>query len=136
MHFAEKLRKLRIEKGLNQLELAKKMGISNIPISKWEAGKGHPSLAAFSKLVQALGISADYFLFDNVPPEGVAAIDDFDLYEHFRKTEVLTKEEKQTVKNVVDALVFKHKVKEIPEAELTKSEEPEARALRKIASKR
>lgn len=137
MHFADKLRTLRKEKGLTQLELAKKINISNTVVSQWELGNAHPSLEAFANLVKALGVSADYFLFDNVPPEGVAAIDDFELYEHFRKTENLAKGKKEMIKEFVDAIVFKEKIKEIPESDFPKAgKERENTPLRKVAGKR
>jgi transcriptional regulator with XRE-family HTH domain len=116
MDFAQKLLAIRKERGLTQTELAAKIGITHIYISKWESGKGHPSLSAFARLCQALRISADYLLFDNVPPEGPSSIDDFELYESFRKTEKLPPEKKAAIKDHVDALVFKEKLRAIPEA--------------------
>jgi transcriptional regulator with XRE-family HTH domain len=137
MHFAEKLRNVRKEKGWTQLELAKRMGISNTFISQWELGRSHPSLDTFAKLVRTLGVSADYFLFENIPREGVAAINDFELYEYFRKTERLPKEKKEWIKGLVNAVVFQEKVSEIPEADPSESKkQTESVPLRKVAGKR
>lgn len=136
MHFAQKLQQVRKEKGMSQLELAKKMGVSNTHISKWEASKGHPSLTVFGKLVQALEVSADFLLFDNVPPEGCTAIDDFDLYEAFRKTEGLPAEDKQTIKNVVDAVVLRQKINEMPETKKAGKSREAVPTLRKVAGRR
>ena len=38
MEFKEKLKQLRIQKGLTQAQLAEKLGVSNKTISKWETG--------------------------------------------------------------------------------------------------
>jgi hypothetical protein len=58
------------------------------------------------------------------------------LYEYFRKTENLSKEKKDIIKEVVDSVIFKDKVQQIPEAKLTASKQSGAAPLRKIAGRR
>lgn len=60
--FGERLKELRIEKGVGQNKLAKDLGLSNASISYWENGKQEPSASAVYKLSVYFGVSADYLL--------------------------------------------------------------------------
>ncbi len=81
------------------------------------------------------GVSVDYLLFDNVPREGVAAINDIQLYEYFLKTEALPNEKKQLIKDLINAVVFRERVKEMPEAQIPEVQSKSS-ALRKFSGKR
>ena len=50
------IRKLRIEKGMNQADFAEKLHISNKTVSKWECGAGYPDISQFPALSEVLGI--------------------------------------------------------------------------------
>lgn len=52
----------RADAGLSQVELAQKMGVSNVTINNWETGRREPSLKKLKKLSMLLGVSADYLL--------------------------------------------------------------------------
>lgn len=49
--------KLRKEKGMTQLELANKLGITDRAVSKWECGKGCPDISLLDDLSKILDIS-------------------------------------------------------------------------------
>lgn len=51
------LRKLRLEKGITQAELAKKAGVSEISIRKYEDGSRNPKIQTLIKLADALQVS-------------------------------------------------------------------------------
>lgn len=53
--FGQKLRELREAKGLNQGELAKRVGLTRPLISMWENDKARPSLEAVQKLERIFG---------------------------------------------------------------------------------
>ncbi len=60
---AEKLRKLRKEKGLSLKEVASSIGFTSTGIiSDYECGHKSPSLTALTKLAALYGVSADYLL--------------------------------------------------------------------------
>lgn len=48
---------LRENKGLTQLQLAEKIGVSSKAVSKWETGKGLPDISLVDALSKALGVS-------------------------------------------------------------------------------
>jgi len=58
---ANKIRKLREEKGLTQQELAEKIGISKTLLSQIEEGKIIPSVATLIQISRLFGLSLKYF---------------------------------------------------------------------------
>ena len=63
--FPERLRQIRLDKGLTQAELAEKISVpgdyvSQVTISQYERGIVAPPSPAFSRLGQALGVSLDW----------------------------------------------------------------------------
>lgn len=135
--FGRKLRELRLERNLKQSEVAKAVRVGKAYVSGWENSKSKPSLDSLVGLANLFGVSVDYLLFENVPREGIEAINDFELFDYFRKTEGLPPGKKQSIKDLVDALVFREKVKGIPEAEVrTETKAEISTPLRKVAGKR
>ncbi len=61
-NFGEKLKELRIEKGLTQKELATELGNAQSAIFYWETNKQEPTISALKKLCKFFEVSADYFL--------------------------------------------------------------------------
>lgn len=60
------IRKYRIEKGLKQDELAEKAGLSTNYIGMVERGEKMPSLETFIKILNALNVSSDMVLCDEL----------------------------------------------------------------------
>ena len=60
--FAVNLKNLRIEKGLNQTELAEKLFINKSMISSYEKGTRMPSLDVLIQLTFIFNVSIDYML--------------------------------------------------------------------------
>lgn len=60
--FAEKLKELRIEKGVGQVELAKAINVSNGIISLWENGLREPKLSNLIALSTFFEVSIDYLV--------------------------------------------------------------------------
>lgn len=62
MEFYKRIKELRIQKNMSQMELAKATGISQSAIAKWELGKTEPTATAIVKLAIFFGETADYLL--------------------------------------------------------------------------
>lgn len=63
MNFGEKLRKLRLERGLSQSELAKELGVSLRTVQNYENSDIHPkSRSIYHKLAEIFGVDVNYFL--------------------------------------------------------------------------
>lgn len=62
MEFGEKLCGLRKNKGLTQEELAKDLYVSRTAISKWESGRGYPSIDSLKEISKFFSVSIDDLL--------------------------------------------------------------------------
>lgn len=60
----KKLKLAMLESGLNQTQLAKKLGISHASVSAWLHNKANPGLDLLEKIAQVTGKPVNYF-FDN-----------------------------------------------------------------------
>ena len=60
--FAERLKELRTEKNLTQVELAKATSLSKSAISFWESGERTPNINAIIVLAKFFEVSADYLI--------------------------------------------------------------------------
>ena len=59
MEFNEKLQELRKGKGLTQEELAEKLFVSRTAISKWESGRGYPSIDSLKEIARFFSVTID-----------------------------------------------------------------------------
>ena len=62
MNFSERLKELRTECNLSQMNLANQTGISQSAIAKWELNKTEPTASALITLSRFFGESVDYLL--------------------------------------------------------------------------
>ena len=60
--FSERLRELRIEKGLTCIQLERELGFGNSCVSKWEKNERIPSIEVLYVLSKFFGVSSDYLL--------------------------------------------------------------------------
>ncbi len=58
----ERIRELRTAYGMNQVELAKKLGVSKQSVSNWENDNIQPSIEMLVKLSRIFSVSTDYLL--------------------------------------------------------------------------
>ena len=62
MEFYEKLQELRKQRGLTQEELAAQLYVSRTAISKWESGRGYPSIDSLKAISAYFSVSIDDLL--------------------------------------------------------------------------
>lgn len=62
IEFSEKLQKLRKQKNLTQEELADLLFVSRTAISKWESGRGYPSIDSLKTISAFFGVTIDELL--------------------------------------------------------------------------
>jgi len=62
MEFHEKLQRLRKQRGLTQEELAQALYVSRTAISKWESGRGYPSIDSLKAIAGFFGVTIDQLL--------------------------------------------------------------------------
>lgn len=62
MEFSERLKELRKQAHLTQVELASKLGIVQSSYADWERGKKKPTQDNLVKIAQVLNVSVDYLV--------------------------------------------------------------------------
>lgn len=95
--FGKRLRLLREEKDLTQIELAKILSLTNSTISQYEAGKRMPEQGILQKIADIFDVSVDYLLGRTDDPESPG---------HFNKGPDPSHEEKITSALVDDPELF------------------------------
>lgn len=94
----QKLREARSGKGYTQQVLAEKADIGNVYLGEIERGLKTPSLNSFVKLIEALELSADYVLRDELSSGKVYIYDEIT-----EKLKDLTPRQRKTVADIIDA---------------------------------
>lgn len=67
--FGARLHRLRVRAGLNQAEVAERMGVSAPSVSGWEKGRARPKHGRMSALAEILGVQTADLLGDHAPEE-------------------------------------------------------------------
>ena len=62
MRFQERIKELRIQRNMSQMDLALATKISQSAIAKWELGKTEPTASAIITLAKFFGETTDYLL--------------------------------------------------------------------------
>lgn len=62
MKFQERIKELRVQKNMSQMDLALATGISQSAIAKWELGKTEPTATAIITLAKFFDETTDYLL--------------------------------------------------------------------------
>ena len=87
MEFYEKLQELRKNKGLTQEELAEALYVSRTAVSKWESGRGYPSIDSLKEISEYFSVTIDELLSGE------------------RLLSIAEKENKSNIKNICDMLL-------------------------------
>ena len=86
MEFHEKLQELRKNRGLTQEELAEALYVSRTAISKWESGRGYPSIDSLKAIANYFDVTID------------------DLLSGEKILSIAEKENKTNIRNICDML--------------------------------
>lgn len=106
MEFSERLKKLRKDTGLTQVDVAEKLGISQQAYASWERGMKKPTQDNLVKIAQILNVSVDYLVGNS--QETLDELDNIELL--FRmNSKGLTEEEKEIFKKELIEFMEKRK---------------------------
>lgn len=96
----QKLREVRLKKGYTQQALAGEAGIGIMYLSEIERGLKMPSLNSFIQLIEALDISADYVLREELTTGQEYVFDELT-----EKLKNLTPKQRKTATDILDAYI-------------------------------
>ncbi|MBE5808708.1 MAG: helix-turn-helix domain-containing protein [Clostridiales bacterium] len=96
-----RIRALRVMRGMNQPQLAEKLGVTKNAVTNWESGHSNPSIDNIARLCEALDVSADA-LFALPPREG--RLTDAE-WEHLRAYRGLTEYQRASVDDLMDSIM-------------------------------
>lgn len=95
-----RLRESRIKMGFTQQALAKKADVGEVYLGEIERGLKMPSMNIFIKLIEALDISADYILRDELTSGGTYIFDEIT-----EKLKNLNPQQRKTAVDILDAYI-------------------------------
>lgn len=112
MEFSERIKKLRLEKGVTQVQLAQGLGTSTGTVAMWETGKRMPSFETLCALEEYFDKRMDYILGRSEdassPKPTEADIEQSGVWEteeHFYETLLKYLRLDEFGKNAVDSLI-------------------------------
>ena len=73
-NFAEKLRRLRTERGITQQQLASMMYIDRSTVARWESGTRLPDLVLLPRLAKCLGVDVSLLIPDEDPARSTPVV--------------------------------------------------------------
>ena len=80
---------------------------------RWERGETLPDAQDLKKIAEALGVTADFLLFDELPRTEKGHIYDPELLKKLMEMAELDDGEREVVKKVIDAMLAKKKLKNL-----------------------
>lgn len=107
MTIAERIRLYRQQKGFSQAELAEKSAVNNKSLSRYELGTSIPPADVLKNIADALGISADTLLSDDV-----TTIKDVELFKKFEIIQDMDEQDKSIVVRFLDLTIRDYKTKQ------------------------
>jgi len=111
MSFGERLRTARTQKALTQSQLAEAVGIHYTQVGRYEKKGAVPAADVLTRLADALGVSGDYLMNGTADEHAATQLNDRDLLEHFREVERMPPEDRNVVKQLIDAFITKRKLR-------------------------
>ena len=79
MHTGDRIKELRMRRGLSQATLGERVDTDSTTVSRWETGRAKPSQKYMAKLANALSTSTDYLLAKTDDPEVSRGIRPMDI---------------------------------------------------------
>lgn len=129
MPFAEKLSKMRKERGLTQQEMAQKAGVGIAQLRRYEGGKSSPTLEVIKNISKTLGVTTDELIFDENESIAANKIIDRQLLEQFEVVSEMNRHEKDTIKTILESMILKNRLEEIMPAQKDESWSKEMKSV-------
>jgi transcriptional regulator with XRE-family HTH domain len=103
--FAKALKQLRIQRGLNQVQLAEMAGVSPRVYNRWERDAGAPRLEFVVKLAEILQVSLDQLTGRTPPSEPDIKVRNPKLHSLYRQIDRLSADDQHALLVLLDSLI-------------------------------
>lgn len=110
MALGDRIRQLRKEAGWPQAELVDKIGTDSQRVSRYETCKITPSLDAIVRIAEALNVSIDHLLIDDIPRRPLHTAE-HNLGDRLANLNELSDDDLASLLHMLDALVAKNRLK-------------------------
>jgi transcriptional regulator with XRE-family HTH domain len=107
MTLGERIKRLRMERGWSQTQLARRLEVHPKQVSGWERSAHVPSTDVLIRIAEVLGVSLDYLAFENRAANRHVDIADLELLQKLQEIDKLSEEDRETVKAVLDTFILK-----------------------------
>ena len=107
------IQELRKQNGLNQSQLADKIGVSLTQLQRYENKGVQPPADVLKKLADAFNTSIDFLVYGNTEQKAQQSIKDNELLAQFKAVEELDSKDKSTIKDIIDAFIKRSRLKNI-----------------------
>ena len=111
--FAEKLKRLRRDRGWSQDELGRRIGIHGRHIGKYEIGNAFPNAETMVRLADTLETSIDYLLREDLEERAQARLHDKALVKRLEALEQMGDEDRHVVLTLIDAFIHKRQIQSV-----------------------
>lgn len=112
MPLGQRIKALRTEAGLSQAELAEQVGGDARQISRYENGRITPSVDALVRIAEALNVSLDHLVFDDIARRPLHSPENI-LGDRLASIAELNDDDRSSLLNVIDGLVTKRRVRTV-----------------------
>lgn len=109
----DRIKQLRKQKGMSQSELATKVGLSYAQIGRYETKGAQPPAEVIKKITDIFSVSPDFLINGSVNEQAHANLSDTELIQHFKALEQMEEEDKNVVKQLIDAFIMKKKIQQL-----------------------
>jgi transcriptional regulator with XRE-family HTH domain len=100
---AEQLKKLRVQRGWTQAEVASQVGVERTLIGNYEQGLNYPAVPTLQKLARLFGVTVDHLLNGEEKP--VEGFQDRELLEFCLHADKLDYSSRSALKRVIEGLL-------------------------------
>lgn len=108
----QKIRKLRRERDWTQQELGERAGINFRNLTHYEGGRLKPGLKILSRLAEVFQVPLES-LMESPPETTSSSLRDPELRRYVELLDGMNDEDRQTVKNVIQAMIVKNQVRQL-----------------------
>lgn len=104
---------LRKEANFSQAHLAEKIGVSLTQLQRYENKGVQPPADILKKIADTFNTSVDFLIYGDSEQKAQQFIKDSELLAQFKAVEAMESKDKLTIKEVIDAMIKRSKLKNI-----------------------